>query len=103
MTQAVKDLIETAKALEIYETDDELKSAVSALEALGDEAKGSTNEYKKLKELIDQTDGKISEEAKAEKINVFGIKMIGGKHYHESDNYSNGFDTVEECAMHYNG
>ncbi len=66
MTQAVKDLIATATALAIYATSDELKGAVSALEALGDEAKGSTNEYKELKALVEKADGEKSKEAKAE-------------------------------------
>ena len=109
MTQTVINLIEKAKAIPNYEDNTEVVDAVEKLEALGDDAKGSTNEYKELNALLEDvvdTEPKAKAKAKEEpkkKLNVKGIKMIGRKHYHESDNYAKGFDTVEECAKHYNG
>jgi len=63
MTQAVKDLIAVAVATTEYETNVELKDAVEKLEALGDNAKGDTQEYKNLKALIEEAEAKEKADA----------------------------------------
>lgn len=56
MTKAVEDLL--AKATTILEQgeNEALGEAIEKLKALGDEAKGSTQEYKDLKAMVDEID-----------------------------------------------
>lgn len=120
-SEAVVALLE--KAVELAETnkDVDLADGIEMLEALGDDAKGNTQEYKDLKEVIenienglngdgseieDKEDKAILKEeanvAKKKKYNLFGIKQIGSLWYSEKDNYRTGFKTVEECAIKHN-
>lgn len=56
MTKTVEDLL--AKATTILEQgeNEALGEAIEKLKALGDEAKGSTQEYKDLKAMVDEID-----------------------------------------------
>jgi hypothetical protein len=102
MTKAVIELIE--KATVVVEADAEniqVKDALDALDALGEDAKGTAQEYKDLRELIDALDA--GNDTKKEKApGMAGIRMIGNQWHHKSDSYKKGFSTAQECAEHFN-
>jgi DNA-binding protein H-NS len=112
MTQTVIDLLEEAKQLNEQIENSELQDAIEALEALGDDAKGSMQEYKDLKAIYDnlKNTGKGTEsEAKLEKpkaerpkLKYKDIKFIGSTWRHKSDGYQKGFSTADECAEYFN-
>lgn len=52
MTKAVEDLLVSAKALLEQGENEALRGAIEKLEALGEDAKGSTQEFKDLKEIV---------------------------------------------------
>jgi hypothetical protein len=67
MTPVVKELIASAMAINGYADNNELKEAVAKLDALGDNAKGDTAEYKALKAMVDAIK---EDEAKAEALRI---------------------------------
>lgn len=122
-SNAVTTLLATAIALASTVENDELKTAIDALDALED-ATHSNGEYKTLKEIVEKIEsetqgagdiGDADADAKAQleaqkqeapkKKNAMryaGVKMIGGKWYCKKDNYKTGFATADECADHHN-
>ena len=92
MNKAVLLLLTVANALlsmDANKENEELKNAINALDALGEDAKGTNTEYKELKYIIDGIDPdaieKAKAEAKAQKADeAKGIKV---KHLLEGDFY----------------
>lgn len=120
-SEAVVALLEKAVELAKTNNDVDLADGIEMLEALGEDAKGNTQEYKDLKEVVENIENGLNGDGseiedkedkakiKAEtnvsekkKYNLFGIKQIGSLWYSEKDNYKTGFKTVEECATKHN-
>lgn len=103
MTKAVIELIE--KATVVVEADAEntqVKDALDALVVLGEDAKGTAQEYKDLKELIDALNAGNDTKKEKAPVSMAGIRMIGNQWHHKSDSYKKGFSTAQECAEHFN-
>lgn len=54
MTKAVTDLLATATALLVLGDNEALGGAIDSLKALGDDAKGTSQEYKDLKVIVEE-------------------------------------------------
>jgi len=118
MTDTVQKLIEEAKGLDAKLDSPELKDAIEALEYLGDDADGRSQEYKDLKEIVaklKEDDGAVGDaganngegakvEAKKEepkqKLKYTGVKQIGSLWYCKKDKYTKPFTTADECARY---
>ena len=89
--------------------DDDFRDAMEELISLGEEANGNTAEYRILKDMVvaveDFINIKIDRNPEIEKPKLcyFGIKNCGGRWYSEKDQYTLGFENVDECAKHFNG
>lgn len=111
-TKVVKELIATANSLLEKVNDAELKDSIEALEFLGEDANGNSQEYKDLKEVVERikatleknTNNKTVEvsKKKAKRLNYAGIKQIGSLWYSIKDNYRKPFSTADECAEYFN-
>jgi len=111
-TKAVIALLATAKGLSETVNDAELQDGIEALEFLGDEADGKSQEYKDLKDVVERIEATLADKVgkstskdpaqKAERLNYMGIKQIGSLWYSAKDKYSKPFSTADECAEHFN-
>ena len=111
-TKAVMTLLATAIALLEQVNDAELKDSIEALEYLGEDADGKSQEYKDLKDVVERIEATLSKKTelptakdpkpKAKRLNYIGIKQIGSLWYSVKDKYSKPFATADECAKHYN-
>jgi len=117
MTKAVTDLLTVAVALATVTGDAELQDAIEAVEFLGDEANGKSQEYKDLKAKVEEleaienakeptpptsTTQDTKNVAPVKTKNYMGIKMIGNRWYSMKDKYKKAFETADECADHFN-
>lgn len=59
MTKAVQDLLNKANELDQKVDNPELKECIEALEYLGDDAKGTSQEYKDLKEIVEKIEAEL--------------------------------------------
>lgn len=110
MTKLVAEMLARAKALP---ESDKLTAAIEAIEALGDDAKGNTEEFRTLKEIVETTEAALDSQSeptteptpeptkKPAAVRLKGIKMIGALYYSPKDGYQKGFPTAEECAEHF--
>lgn len=118
--ELVAKLLATAVALlDTHNDNVELKDSIEALQFLGDEANGNSQEYKDLKGLVKtlQDTQKPTQDKSTQKkddvedtqkpthkkrLNYAGVKQIGGLWYCSKDNYKKQFATADECAIHFN-
>lgn len=123
-SKVVIELLETAKALAVEVENAELTDCIEALEFLGEDADGRTQEYKDLKEVVEKLEGaddddenkneeddneeddevqlKDTEVEAKKKLNYAGIKQIGSLWYSSKDKYKKSFATADECAINFN-
>ena len=112
MDKSVSWMIGKAKSL----NRDDLKDAIDALEALGEDATGDSGEYKQLSNMVDTQPAPVKKsvkpkettkvskgEKKLSKPNMAGITMIGSLFYSGKDNYKAGFSDPIEAARYHNG
>lgn len=121
-SKVVVDLLATAKALTEENENAELTDCIEALEFLGEDTDGRTQEYKDLKEVVEKLGGTNDDEDNDEqndndkkdktpletkskvkkKLNYAGIKQVGSLWYSSKDKYFKSFSTADECAIHFN-
>lgn len=100
--ELVAKLLATAVALlDTHNDNVELKDSIEALQFLGDEANGNSQEYKDLKGLV-KTLQDTQKPTHKKRLNYAGVKQIGGLWYCSKDNYKKQFATADECAIHFN-